>query len=150
MSTSTSSVDQEVEVVELTPDDFKVINTPRGDVIETILKGISLVLFYNPDCEYSNAFLPLLDQMNNTIGCLFGKFNIVKYQTHTALTLKTKTPLTYTPYIVLYVNGKPYMSYNGPPDEVEIKKLIMYIQLMQTITASMCFNENTVIPIYKI
>ncbi len=138
------------EVIELTPDDFKILNTPRGDVIETILKGVSLILFYNPECKYSQTFMPLLDQMNNTIGCLFAKFNIVKYSTHTALSLKTKTPLTYTPYIVLYVNGKPYMSYNGPPDEIEMKKLIMYIQLMQTITAAMCFNENSVIPIYKI
>jgi hypothetical protein len=142
--------EQSQEVFELTPNDFKIINTPRGDVIETILKGLSLILFYNPDCEYSKPFIPLLDTMNNTIGCTFAKYDIVKYAEHTALTLKTKTPLTYTPYVVLYVNGKPYMSYSGPPDEIELKKLILYVQLMQTITAAMCFNENSVIPIYKV
>lgn len=138
------------EVFELVPDDFKIINTPKGDVIETILKGVSLVLFYNPECKHCQPFHSVLDNLNNTVGCTFAKYDITKYPQHTQLTFKTKTPITYTPYIVLFVNGKPYMSYNGPSDEVELKKLIMYIQLMQTITASICFSEHSIIPVYRV
>jgi len=138
------------EVFTLTPNDFKVSTTPRGDVIETVLKGISMILFHNPDCEYSQPFIPIIEKLVDDVGCTFGMFDIKQYSEHTALSLKTKTPLSYTPYLVLYVNGKPYMSYNGPPDEIEIKKLIMYVQLMQTITASMCFDEKSSIPIYKV
>jgi hypothetical protein len=139
------------EVFELNPDDFKIIDTPRGKVIETVIKGLSMILFYNPiSCKHSLEFLPIIKNLAGDIGCTFGIFDIDKYKDYTSLSLHTKTPITYTPYIVLFINGKPYMSYNGPPDSIEIKKLIMYAQLMQTVTASMCFSENSVIPIYKI
>lgn len=139
------------EVFEMTPDDFNVVDTPRGKVIETVLKGVAMVLFHNPvSCEFSQKFLPVISTLAGDIGCSFGTFDIDKYKTYVALSLQTKTPITYTPYTVIFVNGKPYMSYHGPPDPVEMKKLIMYVQLMQTITAAMCFNENSVIPIYKV
>lgn len=133
---------------ELTPSDFKIVSTPRGDVIETTVKGISFVLFYSPDCTHSVSYLHLVNTMNEE-NCTFAKFDISKYAEYTVQSLNTKTPLTYTPYIVIYVNGKPYMSYNGPPDIAEIQRLIIYVQLMQTITASLVFDKNSIIPNYK-
>ena len=139
------------QVFELTSDDFEILDTPRGKVIKTVLKGVSLILFYNSvSCEFSQQFLPVINSLVGDIGCTFGTFDIDKHKEYVALSLQTKTPITYTPYLVIFVGGKPYMSYHGPPDPIEIKKLIMYVQLMQTITASMCFNENSIIPIYKV
>lgn len=130
------------------PSDFKVVPTLKGNIIETNITGVSLVLFYSPDCTHSTSYLQLVNTMNDDY-CTFAKFDISKYAEYAVQSLNTKTPLTYTPYIVIYVNGKPYMSYNGPPDIAEIKKLIMYVQLMQTVTASLSFDKNSVIPIYK-
>jgi|CXWK01.1.fsa_nt_gi hypothetical protein len=135
-------------MTELTPSDFKIVPTVKGDVIETTIKGISLVLFYNQECVHSTPYLQLVNTMNDEY-CTFAKFDIVKYAEHTIQSLKTATPLTYTPYIVIYVNGKPYMAYSGPPDIAEIKRLIIYVQLMQTITASLVFEKNSIIPNYK-
>jgi len=135
-------------MLDLMPSDFKISPTPKGDVIETNVKGISLVVFYSPDCTHSTAYLQLVNTMNDEY-CTFAKFDISKYSEYTVQSLNTKTPLTYTPYIVIYVNGRPYMSYNGPPDIAEIKRLIMYVQLMQTVTASLIFDKNSIIPIYK-
>ena len=33
-------------------------------------------------------------------------------------------PLTVVPYIVLHIDGKPYMRYNGPYDIEELKRFI--------------------------
>lgn len=110
------------KVFEMTPDDFNVVDTPRGKVIETLLKGVAIVLFHNPvSWESSHEFIPDISALAGHYGCPFGTFDIDKYKAHdVALSLQTKTPL---PRTVIFVNGKPYMSYHGPPDPVELKLL---------------------------
>lgn len=39
----------------------------------------------------------------------------------------TIAPITYVPYIVLYVNGVPFMSYKGPHDLTEIKRFVFEV-----------------------
>ena len=36
-------------------------------------------------------------------------------------------PITVVPYVILYVNGKPYMRYQGPQDIKEIARFIIDI-----------------------
>jgi thioredoxin-like negative regulator of GroEL len=40
---------------------------------------------------------------------------------------QTIAPLQYVPYIVLYIDGKPFMRYDGPQDEVEIRRFILEV-----------------------
>lgn len=136
-------------MLDLQPSDFKIVPTIKGDIVEINMKGIVFVVFYGTDCTHSIPYLQLANTINDEY-CTFAKFDITKHAEYAVQSLNTKTPLTYTPYIVIYVNGRPYMSYSGPPDIVEIKKLIMYINLMQTVTASLTFDKNSVIPVYKI
>jgi thioredoxin-like negative regulator of GroEL len=107
---------------EMTPDDFNVVDTPRGKVIETVLKGVAIVFFHNPvSCEFFQELIPDITALAGNYGCPFGTFDIDKYKAHdVALTLQTKA----LPRTVIFVNGKPYMSYHGPPDAVELKLLI--------------------------
>jgi len=49
------------------------------------------------------------------------------------LSKETIAPITYVPYIVLFVNGRPFMRYNGSHDINEIKRFILEIaQKMET------------------
>lgn len=140
-------------MLELTPLNFKVVPTMKGIVLGNDIKGISLVVFYKLNCEKSNTFLQLFDTaMDDNDYCTFAKINADMYLEYIAESTKTKTPINVDngPYIVIYVDGRPYMSYDGPADNIEIKKLLMYVHLMQTVTASLVFNENSVIPVYQI
>ena len=53
----------------------------------------------------------------------------------------TIAPITYVPYVVLYVNGRPFMKYSGPPLASEIKRFV--IDVAQKIETKQKFsNEN--------
>ena len=39
----------------------------------------------------------------------------------------TIAPITFVPYIVFYVSGKPFMKYTGPHDSNEIRRFIMEV-----------------------
>jgi hypothetical protein len=39
----------------------------------------------------------------------------------------TIAPITYVPYIVLYINGRPFMKYQGPPTADEMKRFILEV-----------------------
>ncbi len=140
-------------MLELTPLNFKVVPTMKGIVLGNDIKGISLIVFYKLNCEKSNTFLQLFDTaMDDNDYCTFAKVNTDMYPEYIAESAKTKTPINVSdgPYVVIYVDGRPYMSYDGPVDNIEIKKLLMYVHLMQTVTASLNFNNDTIIPVYKI
>jgi thioredoxin-like negative regulator of GroEL len=40
---------------------------------------------------------------------------------------ETIAPVKYVPYIVLYINGKPFMVYKGPYDEGEIRNFVVEV-----------------------
>ena len=39
----------------------------------------------------------------------------------------TIAPIGYVPYIVLYIQGKPFMRYNGPHDGQEIRRFVIEV-----------------------
>lgn len=136
---------------ELTPGDFHVVDTPKGKLIQSHLKDIMLVLFYKEDCETSSKIKSILQLISATdIECTFGYFNADIYPDYIKNSLKTKTPVNEIPYLVIFANGRPYMSYSGNFNAIDITKLITYVQLLQTITASIKFCENSIVPVYHI
>ena len=40
---------------------------------------------------------------------------------------ETIAPIGYVPYIILYINGKPFMRYNGPHANNEIRRFIIEV-----------------------
>jgi hypothetical protein len=40
---------------------------------------------------------------------------------------KTIAPLKFVPYILLHINGKPFMRYDGPHDEEQIRRFILEV-----------------------
>lgn len=112
----------------LTDDNFSLANTSKGDVLGISTRAITLVLFYSTQCPYCEPFIHIFKKMPGTVsGCQFGMINISTNRSVVEKSKNTIMPLTYVPYIVLYNNGQPIMSYDGPPSEQELQNFIMSI-----------------------
>lgn len=137
---------------ELTPKDFNIIKTIKGDLVEYLHKELTVVLFYKNEegIEYSTEFKRVFTDIEDNIDleCKFAYINVDKYPEQLEMASKTKTPIHYVPYVVIYAQGRPYMSYSGKIESVEIVRLITYVQLMQTVTASIQFDPKSIVPMY--
>lgn len=136
---------------ELTPADFNIIKTIKGDLVEFLSKELTVVLFYKNEenRKYSDEFKRIFAEIQETgIECKFGVINIDEHSEAAEMASQTKTPINYVPYVVVYAQGRPYMSYGGKIDSIELVKLITYVQLMQTVTASLQFDAASIVPMY--
>lgn len=136
---------------QLTPNDFKIVKTPKGDLVQLLRDELLVVLFYKNEENrvYSDEFIKVFEQIEQTeVECKFAVINVDEYPECVDLSSKTFTPIHYVPYVVVYVHGRPYMSYSGKIDAVELVKLITYVQLMETVTAQIQIDKKTVVPIY--
>lgn len=103
-----------MSIVYLSPNDFYVTQT--NDLAHRIPK-FSLVFFSSANCIYCKDVLPAFASVSSIIkGCTFaimdvdqGGMRIVR------MSEKTKTPITYVPFVVMYVNGTPIAIFE--PDE---------------------------------
>ena len=53
---------------------------------------------------------------------------------------KTIAPIKVVPYIILYVNGRPYMRYKGPQDPKEIARFI--VEVSQKVQGDQKFTKE--------
>lgn len=110
----------------LTSEDFSVQRGSKGNILCHQIPGFSLILFYSTHCEHCHDLIPMFKKMPGTIGgCQFGMVNVGTNRTCVEQSQKTIAPITYVPYIVLYINGKPFMVYKGPYNEEEIRRFIL-------------------------
>ena len=54
----------------------------------------------------------------------------------------TIAPIKYVPYIILYIQGKPFMRYNGPHDGGEIRRFV--IEVANKVQGKQKFTKETV------
>lgn len=110
----------------LRSEDFNVQAGTRGDIVCNVIRGVSLVLFYSPKCGYCQRLIPIFKKLPGTIGgCQFGMINVTTENTIVLMSRNTIVPIEYVPLIILYVNGKPFIRYDGDHDEVQIRKFLM-------------------------
>jgi thiol-disulfide isomerase/thioredoxin len=124
----------------LRTDDFVVQKGPRGNILCNEIPGYSLILFYSTYCTSCQTIIPVFKKLPGTIeGCQFGMLNVSTNKGCIEKSNKTITPIKYVPYIVLYIDGQPYMSYKGPEKVEEIRRFILDIhksfQKKQTFTS---------------
>ena len=109
-------------------EDFNTQKGTKGDILCTRIPGFSLVLFYSTQCEHCHTLIPIFKQLPKNInGCQFGMINVGVNKQCVQMSRNTIAPITYVPYIVLYVNGKPHMSYKGPHDIAMIKQFVVEV-----------------------
>ena len=125
----------------LSTDNFEIKQGQKGLILCNKLDGVSIVLFYSNDCNYCKPLLPKFRNLASTItGIKFGIVNLSKNLSLIHMAKQTIDPIYYVPYIVLYVNGKPHLRYEGPNDEIELQKFILKVGA--SIQTKKEFHEN--------
>lgn len=103
-----------MSVVYLQPDDFYV--NQNNDLAHKLPK-FSLVFFNSANCVYCKDVLPAFAAVSSTIkGCTFAMMDVYQDNMRVVrMAERTKTPIAYVPYVIMYVNGNPLAIFN--PDE---------------------------------
>tara|TARA_B100001250_G_scaffold18722_1_gene16153 strand:+ start:484 stop:1014 length:531 start_codon:yes stop_codon:yes gene_type:complete len=109
----------------LTSDDFFLKDGSKGKIICNNIPNFSLILFYSTNCPHCQEFIPIFKSLPGTLtGCQFGMINVNKNKNIIRLSKQTISPITFVPYIILFINGKPFMRYDGPPNQQDITNFV--------------------------
>jgi len=112
----------------LSEKDFKVVQGPEGSTLCNGVKGFFMVLYYSKECVHCHSFMPIFKKIPHSVsGCQFGLVNVTQNPNMVKMSEKTISPIQYVPYIILYVNGKPFLRYDGPRTEEGVKNFIMEV-----------------------
>ena len=129
----------------LTADDFSIQKGPKGSILCHSIPGFSLILFYSTQCVYCQNLIPIFKRLPGSIGgCQFGMINVSKNKNVVRMSKDTIAPITYVPYIILYIHGKAFMRYDGPSDFNEIQKFV--IDVASKVQDKQQFTNNNINP----
>ena len=112
----------------LTADDFQLVKGAKGNIMCNSIQGFSLILFYSTQCSHCQELIPVFKQLPGTVGgCQFGMINVSHNKQCVMMSRNTIAPIEVVPYIILFINGKPYMRYQGPNTQAEITRFIVEV-----------------------
>ena len=110
----------------LTSDDFTVNRGTKGNILCSNIPGFSLILFYSTQCHHCNKLIPIFKSLPGTIGgCQFGMINVSTNKKCVKMAKNTIVPIQYVPLLILYINGRPFIKYNGHYEQNDIKTFIL-------------------------
>ena len=108
--------------------DFHIAEGKKGKVLCTNLKGVSFVMFYSKECIYCNELFPIFKQLSQQIpSCAFAALNISNDPGVVYASQKTIAKIDSVPYLVLYVQGRPFVRYTGSKKFEDIGNFIVEI-----------------------
>lgn len=142
----------------LSSDDFIVQQGERGPIMCTDMTGISIILFYSNQCVYCQQMIPMYKRLPGMInGCHFAMVNLSVNSRVVQMAKTTIAPIQYVPMIVLYVNGKPFMKYNGPNNAesicqfvIEASKMVQSSNMFSSQSNAKVKHHSKSIPLYTI
>ena len=125
----------------LTSDDFQLQRGTKGNILCTNIQGFSLILFYSTQCGHCQTLLPVFKRLPGSVGgCQFGMINVSHNKKCILLSRESIDPIREVPYVVLYIQGKPYMRYKGPHDTKEIGRFI--VEVSQKVQNNQSFSNE--------
>lgn len=113
-------------VLRLRTEDFHIDAGSKGPLLCTNIKGLALILFWSPNCPICHKLWPefqRLPQFINTVR--FGALNINENQQIIPMAKSSIAPIEAVPYIVFYVNNRPFLQFD---DQATIEKIIGFVQ----------------------
>ena len=132
----------------LSSDDFTPTKGSNGNILCHSIPGFSLILFYSTQCTHCQTLIPIFKKLPGSIGgCQFGMINVSSNKQCIRMSKDTIAPIEYVPYIVLYIQGKPFMRYNGPHDSEEIRRFV--IEVANKVKSKQKFTSETVKDVKK-
>jgi thiol-disulfide isomerase/thioredoxin len=112
----------------LNSQDFTNQKGVKGNILCHGIPGFALILFYSTQCEHCQTLIPIFKRLPGSVGGVqFGMINVSANKACVRMSKNTIAPISYVPYIVLYINGKPFMRYNGPHDDSEIRRFVLEV-----------------------
>ena len=125
----------------LTAEDFQLNRGTKGNIMCNSIQGFSLILFYSTQCSHCQSLIPIFKTLPGTVGgCQFGMINVSHNKSCILMSRESIAPIKVVPYIILYINGKPYMRYQGPQDAGEIARFI--VEVSQKIQSKQSFTKE--------
>lgn len=122
-------------------DDFCVRAGEKGNMLcLSGWKGLTLVMFYSKECQFCHKLINKFKQLPTIVnGCKFAMCCINRHFDIVEKSKNTIAPIEYVPDVILYVDGAPYIRYDGPHEVNDIKSFIftVYERLQKT-----CFSGN--------
>lgn len=122
-------------------DDFCVRAGEKGNMLcMTGWKGLTLVMFYSKECSFCATLITKFKQLPTMVnGCKFGMVCVNRNMDVVEKSKNTISPIEYVPDVILFVDGVPYIRYDGPHEIDSIRSFIftVYERLQKT-----CFSDN--------
>ena len=132
----------------LTSNDFQVESSP-SDPNENLLcitkdestlqlrEGLTLILFYSNNCSYCDNLISEYKRLpSNLLGVNYGMINLNNHPTVVNMSNESISPIKYVPVLILYLNGLPYLEYEGENTLESIKAFILQIsEKLNTVTS---------------
>lgn len=139
----------------LTSEDFNIQKGVKGNIMCHGIPGYSLILFYSTHCVHCQGLIPIFKSLPGTIGgCQFGMINVSNNRSCVSMSKQSITPITYVPYIVLFIKGRPFMVYKGPYEAEEIRRFVIEVannvQKKQQFSKTQVKEEQGGIPAYTV
>lgn len=103
-------------LIHLRSDDFEIKDGSKGPTLCLKFPDLTFVMFHaDPQrCAHCEELLPEFRKLPYIIGgCKFALINLNRYPDLVRMSKSTTTPLEYVPYLVLYINGRPFIRYEG-------------------------------------
>lgn len=129
----------------LSSEDFGVRTGNQGNLLcSALTRGFSFLLFYSTQCQYCRELIPIFKALaGSVLGVQFGMVNVVKEREVVQMSQQTVAPITFVPYMVFYVGGRPFMRYKGPYDIDKIKQFVL--EVAQHVSEQQPFNTEATI-----
>ena len=142
----------------LTGEDFFLEQGSDGKKLLCIdAKGLVLVCFHvNGDrCAHCEDAIPEFKRLPQRIGnCKFALANLSANPDLIKMSKMSKAPIEYVPFIILYVNGRPFLKYNGErttQDMAEfVQEVVQKLQTKQQFIEQKNFKIESDIPAYSV
>ena len=128
-----------VATLYLSSSDFEIKEDDNILKMCTKIPGMSMICFYSTQCEHCADLVPIFKQLPLMHqGCQFGLINVGKHRNHNIIqaSQQTNTPLTHVPFIIMYINGYPYMKFDDNPTPENLIKFIKHVSDEQKQTLS--------------
>jgi thiol-disulfide isomerase/thioredoxin len=130
-------------IVFLQSSDFAIQPGKKGKVLACKLPDVALVLFYSDNCGPCQHLKPIFKALPKHLPhTRFGACNIDKEEMKVAhMSAGTLAPIKYTPYIILYINHRPVMSYDG---ERTLPKIVDFVtEVTKRLNNTKNFSANS-------
>ena len=123
-------------------EDFVLRRGEQGNLLSLAadVRSLVLILFYSIECPHCDNLINKFKQLPQLLnGCLFAMVNVNRNMSLVEKSQNTVAPITFVPDVILYVNGNPYIRYDGPHEISSIRDFIYDIYQKMQKTA---FIEN--------